>query len=81
MERYHRPLRSIFEVTQSEYDKVPYKIVLRKSIKPIQDTMGPNGLVTSLLLFSTLSQFPCMTSMNPRQSESFKALKLARAKM
>lgn len=48
------------------------------SMKGMNDTMGPNGLISSQLLFLSLSKFPSLSSISSNQLERFKALKLAR---
>lgn len=49
------------------------------SMKSINDTMGPNELVRSLLLYGVLHDFPGPSKTNTKQKESFEALRLARA--
>lgn len=44
-ERYHYPLRRIFEVTKYEYNKLVDSIIRTISIKENNDTMGPTKLV------------------------------------
>lgn len=51
------------------------------SVKAINDTLGPNWLVSSLLVFGTLPKFPCVTNFNLKKSESFQALQLSRREM
>lgn len=53
-EIYHLSLRKIYDVTESEYNKLADRIILMITIKTIYDTMGPNGLVRALLVFGTL---------------------------
>lgn len=80
-ERYYYPLRRIFEVTKSEHNKLVDKIILRMYIKAINGTMGPNGIVPSLLVSGPIPKFPYQSNMNPKQTERFEAVKLARPEM
>lgn len=77
-ERYHYPLRRIFEVKRSTYNKLSNKTILRMSIKTINGTIGPNELVPSLLVFVTLTTLSCTSKINLNQTERLEALKLRR---
>lgn len=65
-ESYHYALRRTFEFTKSEHSKLSDKIILRISIKAIDDTMGPEGPVPSLLVFGTLPKFLRITNVSPK---------------
>lgn len=67
----------VLEATKYEHSKLPDQIILRMFKKAINDTIGSNGLVPSLLVFVRLPKFPCKTNINPNQSARFKAIKLA----
>lgn len=57
-EIYHYPLRGILDVVKKEYKHLPNRIILWMSIKSINDNMGPNGLVPSLLVYIVIPTFP-----------------------
>ena len=80
-ERYHRPLRRVFNILKEEHKSLDDKHILRISTKAINDTMGPNGLVPSLLVFGVLPAFPCPNTKMPNQVERFAALRTAKAEM
>lgn len=80
-ERYHMSLRRVFNVLKQEHPSVNDKHLLRLALKGINDTMGPNGLVPSLLVFGVLPSFPSPTRNSPDQVERFEALKKAKAEM
>lgn len=80
-ERYHYHLRIIPEVTTSEYNKLADNIVLRLSMEAINDSMEPNGLLPSLLVFRKIPKFPSTSSMNSIRTERFEAFKVERAKI
>lgn len=56
-ERYHHFLRIIFHVICYKHPNLDNKAKLRLFIKAMDDTVGPKGLVPSLLVFGTLSSF------------------------
>lgn len=80
-ERYHAPLRKIFLTIRSEHTKIESDVALRLGIKALNDTMGPNGLVPSLLVFGVLPTWPAPLKHNPRQTDRFKAMNTARREM
>jgi len=53
-ERYHEPLRRVFRKILDEYPKMHQDMVLRLALKACNDTLGPEGLVPSLLVFGTV---------------------------
>lgn len=55
--KYHSLLSSIFDVTKSKRNKKSDKTILIMSIKESNDTMGPNGLAPSIIVFGILHFF------------------------
>lgn len=55
--------------------------MLRLSIKAINDTMGPEVLVPSFLVFGVIPSLPVINKPLPNQGERMAALSLVRAKM
>lgn len=52
VERCHAPLRRAFEILHAELSKITSpEAILQMSIKAVNDTAGPNGLVPTLLVF------------------------------
>ena len=78
-ERYHDPLRQVYLKIRYEYPSVKKEIALRLAVKALNDTMGPEGLVPSLLVFGVLPRFPAVNTSLPYQIERMEALKEARA--
>lgn len=67
-ERYHAPLRCVFNAILL-YDRyIDPSLPLRLAVKAINDTMGTNGLVPSLLVYDRLPRFPGDDA-QPTQSE------------
>lgn len=56
-------------------------MVLRLAIKGCNDTLGPEGLVPTLLVFGTMPPIPVAKSNYPKQKDRMKALQLAKAEM
>ncbi|EKD20121.1 hypothetical protein MBM_02073 [Drepanopeziza brunnea f. sp. 'multigermtubi' MB_m1] len=54
VERYHVFMRRAFEIVTKELPKALKEDRLQMAIKAINDTAGPNGLVLTLFVFSTL---------------------------
>lgn len=57
-EKYHEPLRRIFDKMENESPSKDRKLALCLAIKAINDTAGPEGLLSSLLVSENLSRFP-----------------------
>lgn len=57
-ERYHSPLLRVFNAIHLDDPAVSAALALRFSLKTLNDTMGPDGLVPSLLAFGRLPLFP-----------------------
>lgn len=55
---YHHPLWRIFNINQETHPQLDDNSKFRIEIKSINDTMGCNGLVPSLLVFQTIPSFP-----------------------
>lgn len=75
------PLRRIFNVLKMEHPSINDKRLSRLSLTGINDTMGPNGLVSLLLVFGVLPYYPSSTKHSQDRFERFDALKIARAEM
>lgn len=80
-ERYHARLRRIFMAVTNQHPKLPKELVLRLAIKALNDTMGPHGLVPSLLVFGVLPTCPAPVQSRKSQVERFKAMNTARREM
>lgn len=64
-----------------QHPRTPRDLALRLAVKALNDTMGPHGLVPSLLVFSALPTCPAPLQHKPRQVDRFKALNAARREM
>ena len=88
VERYHAPLRRAFEILYAELSATTSReAILQMAFKAINDTVGPGGLVPTLLVFG---EYPRISSKAPpspaiRQraeaiSKAMRALRAMRAK-
>ena len=77
-ERYHAPLRRIYNKIRASHPSVQPDIALRLACRAMNDTMGPDGLVPTLLVFGALPRLPTSHSANPTQEERQRALTTAR---
>ena len=77
-ESFHRHLRRVYNCIRRAHPSVYKEHVLRLSVKAVNDTVGPNGLVPSELVFGVRPTFPIAPKTNPTQSERFQALQTAR---
>lgn len=57
-ERYHAPLRRIYKKSREDAPSIDQDIALKLACKALNDTMKPEGLVPSLLVFGLLPRFP-----------------------
>lgn len=65
-ERYHQPLRQTFRKVMSEHPNTPPSRALAASVKAMNDTLGPEGLVPSALVFG---EFPRVFTKSETPSE------------
>jgi Reverse transcriptase (RNA-dependent DNA polymerase) len=77
-ERYHSPLRRIFKKVSDEYPSVSTDLRLSLSVNAMNDCVGPEGLVPSLLVFGVMPRLPDFSTQVPSQIERFKCLFQAR---
>lgn len=51
VKRYHRPLRRVYSIIIVEIPRISRELALQMLFKAINDSVGPNGLVPTLLVF------------------------------
>ena len=56
-DRYHKPLRDTYRKLKLDFPKMSRQLVLALSIKAMNDTLGPEGIVPSALVFG---EFPSL---------------------
>lgn len=67
-ERYLKYLRTIYSKVCSEYQSVGKEYALQLAVKAVNDTAGPDGLVSTLLVFGTLPRLP-VSLVSPLRSQ------------
>jgi hypothetical protein len=77
VERYHLPLRRAFDIITKEIPSLDKITRLQMAVKAVNDTVGPDGLVPTLLVFGA---FPRMSREDrPTPSNTQRALAIRRA--
>lgn len=79
--RYHNHVRGMFNIINDTHPYVDDSCKLRIATCSINDTMVPEGMVPSILVFEVLPSFPALSSFNKNQLERYNALALGRAKL
>ncbi|KAI0992456.1 hypothetical protein K3495_g15729, partial [Podosphaera aphanis] len=59
VERYHIPLRRVYKIISEEDPSLSKEMKLQMALKALNDTVGPNGLVPTVLVFGA---YPRMAS-------------------
>ena len=77
-ERYHQPLRRIFNCIVEDAPNIDHHLALQLAIKSMNDTMGPDGNVPSLLGFGFLPRFPPIPPNLPGHEDRMRAMAIAR---
>jgi hypothetical protein len=64
VERYYALLRRAYEIIQDELkdEQIDKEIMLQMAVKAINDSAGPNGIISILLVFGA---YPRLTEINP----------------
>ena len=66
VERYHRPLRSAYEILHAEVGRFASDdTVLQMAVKAVNDTAKPDGLVPTLLVFGAYSRITTYSPPSP----------------
>ncbi len=61
VERYHGPLRQVYSIITTEIPGIEPELALQMSFKAINDSVGPNRLVPTLLVFDA---YPRMSELD-----------------
>ena len=77
-ERYHAPLRKIYERVRATVTSIDAETALRLAVKTMNDTMGPDGLVPTLLVYGSLPRLPTSEEDAADQKTRTRALEVAR---
>ena len=78
-EKYYHTLRTIYLEVQADFPSVDDATLLAISVKAMNDTVGPEGLVPSLLVFGALPRLPTISPRDyPSHKERMRAMIVAR---
>lgn len=79
-ERFHGPLRTIFKKIRKERPDLPRDLVLQTALKAMNDTIGPEGLVPSLLVYGVTPRYTPggLKSDLPNNRQRHEAVRVAR---
>ena len=81
-ERYHQPLRRIFNCIVEDAPNIDHHLSLQLAVKSMNDTMGPDGNVPSIFVFGVLPRFPPIIPPNlPGHKDCMRAMAIARQEM
>lgn len=80
-ERYHAPLRRIYNKIREDVPDIVPTLALQLTVKAMNDTTGPEGLVPSLLVFGILPRFPPTSTRLLSHVDRMEAMELARLEM
>jgi hypothetical protein len=78
-EQIHSRIRSVYNKITSEYPSLSRELRPSITVKALNDTAGPDGLVPSLFVFGTFPRTPDAPKEFPAQRAKFQAMKTARA--
>lgn len=79
--RYHAPLRQLFNKVRHAEPSIAPDMALRIAHKYLNETMGPNMLVPTLLVYGMLPRMPAATSDLPDQHDRMRALEVFHREM
>lgn len=83
-ESYHQPLRITYQNISITHSHIPKGLRLTISVKALNDTLGAQGIVISLLLYKTSPQIRVLRIgllQHPKLAKRAKAAETARAEM
>jgi hypothetical protein len=77
VERYHGPLRRVYRIISVELPDLSKDMALQMAFKAINDSAGPGGLVSTLLVFGAYPRLVESDAPNPTVAQRTVALKKA----
>ncbi|KAI1003495.1 hypothetical protein K3495_g4719, partial [Podosphaera aphanis] len=77
VERYHGPLRRIYNIITAEIPGIDRHMALQMSFKALNDSVGPDGLVPTLLVFGAYPRMAKLDAPLPTITQRAKALEKA----
>ena len=80
-ETYHALLRRVYNKVNTSHPELPKELGLAMTVKAINDTAGPNGLVPTLLLFGVMPRIPHEPAVFPDNNARIKEMEAARKEL
>jgi len=80
-ERYHNPLRRIFLKILKDHPNLDKVLALNITVKAMNDTMGPEGIVPTLLVYGIMPHVQATKGTLPNQKERMKAITTSQLEM
>ena len=77
VERYHGPIRRAYSIIITEIDGISKEMALQMAFKAINDSIGPNGIVPTLLVYDALPRMTEFDAPSPTIAQRSTALKKA----
>ena len=77
VERYHGPLQRAYSIITIEIPSIKPDLALQMSFKAINDSVGPNGLVPTLLVFGAYSRMTEQDAPSPSITQHAVAMRKA----
>lgn len=65
VERYHGPLRCVYSIITKEIPGISPELAMQMSLKALNNFVGPNGLIPTLLVFGAYPQMVEMDASSP----------------
>jgi hypothetical protein len=81
VERYHGPLRRIYQILCIELPDLSEEATLQMAFKAINDSAGPDGLVPTLLAFGAYPRMTDLDAPSPTVTQRANAIKKAMAEV
>jgi len=80
-ERYHAVLRNIYRRVKRDHLDAPPEVVLALTVSAMNQTIGPHGLVPTLLVIGLIPRIPVSPLLLPAQLDRMRAADTARKEM
>lgn len=80
-ERYQIPVIRVFGIERERYTSLDPQVTLRNTVKDLNDTMGPEGMITKMMVFGTLPTVPSNGNNHRDQSARMDVIQTARREM
>ena len=77
VERYHSPVRRVYQIITSKVPSINKDVVLQIAFRAVNDSIGLDGLVPTLLVYRAYPRISELDSPAPKISQRAAAIKKA----